>query len=175
MSVMTRRTFASLIASPTFAQTNISPALSAAPNFCSHEHWGSIESDRHVSRRIPCRYRARRAADTEYFIVRSPDRALPARCPHFVRCRSKCPYTAGGMERILCIAVCPSPISVQRHLPVHSSRNLVFVRNRYLGSGRRHAHPPGWSYRAQLQVSFRLVSEIDGESQFQRTHKAGSP
>ncbi len=44
MSVMTRRTFASLIASPTFAQTNISAALRAAPNFCSHEHWGSIES-----------------------------------------------------------------------------------------------------------------------------------
>jgi hypothetical protein len=44
MSVMTRRTFASLIATPTFAQTNISSALSTARNFCSHEHWGSIDS-----------------------------------------------------------------------------------------------------------------------------------
>ena len=44
MSVMTRRTFTSLFASPGFAQPAIAPALSAAPNFCSHEHWGSIDS-----------------------------------------------------------------------------------------------------------------------------------
>ena len=42
-SVMTRRQFASLAATAAFGQRMI-PELKDAPNFCSHEHWGSIDS-----------------------------------------------------------------------------------------------------------------------------------
>jgi hypothetical protein len=41
---MTRRSFACLSGAAAFAQRRSGPALATAPNFCSHEHWGSIDS-----------------------------------------------------------------------------------------------------------------------------------
>lgn len=41
---MTRRTFTSLIGAGALAAARGGPDLSEAPNFCSHEHWGSIDS-----------------------------------------------------------------------------------------------------------------------------------
>lgn len=42
--MLTRRAFTSLLGAYGFAQPRIAPELATAPNFCSHEHWGSIES-----------------------------------------------------------------------------------------------------------------------------------
>ncbi len=43
-SVITRREFILLIGGSVLAQTRTDPEIAAAPNFCSHEHWGSIDS-----------------------------------------------------------------------------------------------------------------------------------
>jgi hypothetical protein len=42
--MISRRSFSSIAASPIMAQTHREMNISALPNFCSHEHWGSIDS-----------------------------------------------------------------------------------------------------------------------------------